>query len=351
MAHVGPVGALRVAVVAALSAVASGVGAAAFADELECGAPWTLASPPTGADLFGVAGDATGGFVAVGRVGTVLVARDGTGWEQVDVGTTADLLGVTAGDGRLVAVGAGGTVVTSDDGVDWIVRPTPTTGRLTGVAWDGSRFVAVGAGGGALFQGVILSSADGATWIDCTPERVSPLLGVTWDGRRFVAVGWIGALAISADGLDWNVRTLGDELQGCWFMLRPSYLYSVAGSGSLLVAVGLVVGDQYPGLGVSLASPDGDAWSCAQTELPPDQFRFRAVAWTGDRFVAAGLGGGVGTSTDGLTWTREASPATPTLLAVAAGPRGLVAVGEGGTVVTRVCPPARTPRRRLQRSP
>jgi len=351
MAYVGRMGALRVAVVAALSAVASGVGAVAFAGELDCAAPWTLASSPTGADLFGVAGDAAGGFVAVGLGGTVLVARDGAGWEQVDAGTTADLLGVTAGDGRLVAVGAGGTVVTSDDGVDWIVRPTPTTGRLTGVAWDGSLFVAVGAGGGALFQGVILSSADGATWTDRTPERVSPLLGVTWDGQRFVAVGWVGALAVSADGLDWDVRTLGDVLQGCWFMLRPSYLYSVAGNGSLLVAVGLVVGDQYPGLGVSLASPDGGAWSCAQTELPPNQFRFRAVAWTGDDFVAVGLGGGIGTSVDGLAWEREESPATPTLLAVAAGRRALVAVGEGGTVVTKVCPPTRTPRRRLERRP
>jgi hypothetical protein len=351
MACVGLVSALRVAVVAALSAAASGVAAGAFGDELECGAPWTLAPSPTSADLYGVAGDAAGVSVAVGRGGTVLVARDGVGWEQVDAGTTADLLGVTVGDGRLVAVGAGGTVVTSDDGVNWTVHPTPTTGRLTGVTWDGSRFVAVGAGGGALFQGVILTSADGAAWSDRTPEGVPPLLGVTWDGQRFVAVGWIGALAISVDGLAWDVRTLGDELQGCWFMLRPSYLYSVAGSGPLLVAVGLVVGDQYPGLGVSLASSDGEAWRCAQTELPPDQFRFRTVTWAGERFVAAGLGGGIGTSVDGLAWVREESPATPTLLALAAGPHGLVAVGEGGAIVTKVCPQARTPRRRLVRRP
>ncbi len=342
---------LALALVAALATLVAGTRVSGGETDVPCTGAWSLVASPGGADLSAVAGDAGGTVVAVGRAGAVVRSGDGEAWVQVESGVTSDLLGVAAGDERFVAVGADGMVATSEDGVNWTPRTVGAAVRLTGVAWNGSLYVAVGAGGGELFHGVVLTSSDGATWSDRTPDRVPPLLGVTWDGRRFVAVGWIGALAISADGLDWNVRTLGDELQGCWFMLRPSYLYSVAGSGSLLVAVGLVVGDQYPGLGVSLASPDGEAWSCAQTELPPNQFRFNAVTWTGTRFVAAGLGGAIGTSVDGLAWEREESPATPTLFAVVAGRHRLVAVGEGGTIVTKQCPPARTPRRRLEQRP
>lgn len=316
-----------------------------------CATAWTVADSQTSADLFGVAAGEDGTFVAVGRGGTLLASADGVSWTPAASGVDADLLGVTGSSGSYLAVGDGGTILASDDGAAWTLREGGSTARLTGVAWSGSSYVAVGAGGGELFQGALLWSPDGVSWSAPVPGQVPPLIGVTWDGRRFAAVGWVGALATSADGMAWEVQTLGEELQGCWFMLRPSYLYSVASSGSLLVAVGLVVGDQYPGLGVSIASADGVAWACRQTELPPDQFRFRAVAWTGDRFVAVGLGGGIGESRDGLAWTRLEGPATPTLLAVAAGPVRQVAVGEGGTILTRDCAPPRSPRRRLERLP
>lgn len=317
------------------------------ASTLTVAGEWRPVRAPVESTLHGVAAGNGGWFVAVGEDGVVLSSTDGLTWRAIDAGTNATLRGVAAGSPGLVAVGDDGVILTSPDGAAWQQRPSGTTGRLNGVAWTGDRFVAVGAAGGEVLAGLILTSADGAVWDDRTPPGLRPLYGVAGNKGHALAVGWTGMTAESHDGVTWVPGSLGDVLQGCWFMLRPSFLYAVAVLDRRWVAVGLVVGDQYPGTGISLAREDVGRWSCAVTELPPLQFQFRAVAVTERSYIAVGLGG-IAESQDGLTWDSHGVEESPHLHGVAIGPRRWVAVGERGSIVVRDCP-ARRPLRRVVR--
>lgn len=318
-----------------------------IASSQRCSGPWELASASVAAGLHSVAAGNDGSFVAVGEDGVVLSSTDGLTWHAIDAGTNVTLRGVAAGSPGLVAVGDDGVILTSPDGVAWQQRPSGTTGRLNAVAWIGDRFVAVGAAAGEVLAGLILTSADGATWENRTPAGLRPLYGVAGDTGHALAVGWTGMTAESHDGVTWVPGSLGDVLQGCWFMLRPSFLYAVAVLDRRWIAVGLVVGDQYPGTGISLAREEDARWSCSVTELPPQQFQFRAVAVTETSYTAVGLGG-TAESHDGLTWESQWVAESPHLHGVAIGPRRWVAVGERGSIVVRDCP-ARRPVRRVVR--
>jgi len=296
---------------------------------------WRPAPSPVAATLLAVAASPHGGFVAVGEGGVIVTSDDGERWRAVASPTLATLRGVACGSPGWVAVGDEGIVLTSLDGETWVRRDSGTTGRLNAVAWAGRRYLAVGAAAGEVLAGVILASEDGRTWSDHTPANVRPLYGVAGDGWQALAVGWTGALAESPDGVIWSASSLGEVLQGCWFMLRPSFLYAVAGRAGRWVAVGLVVGDQYPGAGVSLARQRGaERWSCSVTQLPPLEYQFRAVAATPTSFVAAGLGG-IAESRDGLTWEPQLAVPSPRLSGLAVGPSRWVAVGEQGAILVR----------------
>lgn len=280
----------------------------------------------------------------------MLVSDDGLAWQLVETGIPHDLRGVAAGSAGFVAVGDGGLTAASGDGRAWRATAHPAAARLNAVAWTGGRWVAVGAAAGSPLAGIILTSDDALHWQERTPPGIPPLYGVTGAGGRALAVGWTGAVAESADGLSWQAGSLGELLQQCWFMLRPSYLFAAAAGVRGWVAVGLVVGDQYPGAGVSLARPPGGEWSCTVTELPPLQFQFRAVTATPPGFLAAGRGG-IAVSADGRSWQPEWVAPTPSLAGVAAGPHRWVAVGEGGSILGREAPVARTVRRVVRPAP
>lgn len=318
-----------------------------LASAQRCPDHWVRANTPGTATLLAVAEGNDGAFVTVGEGGTILASADGVSWNARDSGTGLTLRGVAGGSRGFVAVGDGGVILSSPDGEAWSARTSGTTGRLNAVTWTGERFVAVGAAGGEVLAGLILVSVDGRTWSDRTPAGVRPLYGVAANGAQAMAVGWTGAVAESPDGLTWFASSLGDVLQGCWFMLRPSFLYAVAGSQHRWVTVGLVVGDQYPGSGVSLARHGGAGWSCSVTELPPLQFKFRGVAATTSSYIAAGLGG-IAESRDGLTWEPQWVAASPHLYGIAVGRLRSVAVGDHGCILVRDCP-ARRPVRRVVR--
>lgn len=311
---------------------------------------WSPLPSPVSVPLHAVAAAGHGGFVAVGEGGTLLTSTDGRTWMDTPSPTSATLRGVAAGGTGYVAVGDGGVVLASIDGTAWVSGESRTTGRLNAVAWTGTYYVAVGAAPKALLSGLILTSTDGLLWTDRTPADVRPLYGVAGRDGHALAVGWTGAIAESPDGVAWTSSSLGSVMHQCWFMLRPSYLFAAALRPGRRVAVGLVVGDQYPGAGVALAQGEDRQWRCVITELPPLQFQFRAVAATPTGLVAVGLGG-IAESNDGLTWTSQWTAPTPTLLGVAAGPRHWVAVGEGGSLLIRDAPPLRPPRRLLRSSP
>ncbi len=309
--------------------------------------PWQAVATPVTTPLYAVTATPGGGFVAVGEGGVVLTSHDGRHWTRRDTPTVATLRGVAASAAALVAVGDGGVVLTSRDGQEWHLRASGTTGRLNAVSWTGGRFVAVGASGSEYLIGLILTSEDGQLWRDRTPADVRPLYGVAAHAGRVLAVGWTGQVAESMDGERFISSSLGEVMQQCWFMLRPSFLYGVAASPERWVTVGLVVGDQYPGAGVALTQRRREPWRCTVTQLPPLEFQFRAVAAAGATFVAVGVGG-IAESPDGLSWYPQWVAAAPLLHAVAIGARNWAAVGDGGSIFLRDAPP-RHPSRRVVR--
>jgi hypothetical protein len=142
--------------------------------------------------------------------------------------------------------------------------------------------------------------------------------GVAWTGTRLVAVGTSGTVLSSPDGATWTAHPTGTTAQ----------LTGVAGSPGLVAAV------MY-GSATVLTSPDLVDWT-PRDAGPTAASGLWSVAWTGSQFVAAGIGGAVVTSPDGLAWTGRASGTPYTLAGVTGGGPRLVAVGGIGGLVGQV---------------
>lgn len=335
-----PASALRLSSVAAL-AVASLAQA-----EQHCGAVWQLVPSAAESHLLAVA-PIPRGWVAVGEGGTVLFSSNGERWELISVPTTAALRGVAWGNGTLVVVGDEGLILVGPNPFSLSPAPQRVGRRLNAVAWGGGFFVAAGAASENVLAGVLARSSDGLHWEDVSPPGLLPVYGVAGSEQGFQAVGWNGSWEASADGSGWTVDSLAGLMHACTFMLRPSFLFAVAASPELTVTTGLVVGDQYPGVGVALSRQSGSPWTCTITEMPPYPFRFYSLARSEEGFVGAGLGG-VASSQDGRHWQPELNLPGVFFYGVAAQGETWVTVGEKGLIAVRTCHEERRPRRVLR---
>ncbi len=272
-----------------------------------CGSVGSLPDSGVGNDLLAVA-SIPEGWVAVGQGGVILFSPNGERWELASVPTTAPLRGVAWGEDTLVVVGDEGLVLVGSSPFSLSQLPQAVGRRLNAVAWGGGFFVAGGAAGENLLAGVLVRSPD---------------------------------------GFRWEAENLAGLMHQCTFMLRPSFLFAVAVCPERTVSAGLVVGDQYPGVGVVLSREGEAPWQCTITEMPPHPFRFYAVARNERGFVAAGLGG-VASSEDGRHWHPELELPGVFLYGLASKGDTWVAVGEGGRVAVRSCQEFRHPRRSLR---
>ncbi len=311
-----------------------------------CGSVGSLPDSGVGNDLLAVA-SIPEGWVAVGQGGVILFSPNGERWELASVPTTAPLRGVAWGEDTLVVVGDEGLVLVGSSPFSLSQLPQAVGRRLNAVAWGGGFFVAGGAAGENLLAGVLVRSPDGFRWEDVSPPGLLPVYGVAAGEGGFQAVGWNGSWEKSADGAHWRVENLAGLMHQCTFMLRPSFLFAVAVCPERTVSAGLVVGDQYPGVGVVLSREGEAPWQCTITEMPPHPFRFYAVARNERGFVAAGLGG-VASSEDGRHWYPELELPGVFLYGLASKGDTWVAVGEGGRVAVRSCQEFRHPRRSLR---
>lgn len=159
-------------------------------------------------------------------------------------------------------------------------------------------------------------------------------------GPGLVAVGTISvaghdsvAFWSSPDGLSWT-RVPSDPV----FLDSTAGRLAQRGNELVLDAFSCVPGGTYCSTSKPFVSVAGNAWHAA-TGINSD-WSYEAVVAGGPGFVAAGTAqdvldhptGVVATSADGLTWS-EASPAGmagATIGGLAAGPTGLVAVGQMG---------------------
>ena len=333
------------------------------------------------------------GLVAVGTEASesglnaaVWTSPDGISWSRVPHDETVfggegnhSITSVTAGGPGLVAVGTeavendvDGAVWTSPDGIDWSRVPHDEAvfggegdQSITSVTAGGPGLVAVGTDGPVKNSDVaVWTSTDGVTWSRVPHDEAvfggggnQSITSVTAGGPGLVAVGTDAshddgdpAVWTSPDGITWsrvpNEAVFGGEDRELMGADRQ-VMESVTPGGPGLVAVGFEGSFSNSDAAV-WTSPDGITWS----RVPHDDAVFGgrfsqtmvSVAAGGPGLVAVGWDGpssefklrhaAVWTSPDGVIWSRVpddevlGADGDQSMLAVTAGGPGLVAVGQ-----------------------
>lgn len=269
-------------------------------------------------------------------------AREGIGFD------------VDGNDSLLVAVGAAGaqpSVWISGDGENWAradsVPPLPdgTAGYLVDVTRTRLGFVAVGwssaGAGGSGESPLVWVSADGRIWSDGVLQAApgTRLVAVTSGTDQTATVG------ISQGGvLAWTSSDGGRQWEPGGVPANASAVGALAWKGDRFVAAGTT--SAAPASPAFWTSIDGVEWIAASGEFGTGSVTKLAVGEVG--LVAVGNDGSdraaVWLSEDGLAWSRAAAPATAGLIAVAHGPDELVATTSqaGTSTIWRSMDDART---------
>jgi hypothetical protein len=262
---------------------------------------WRAQSVDGGAAVLNDAVWGGGLYAAVGSGGAILTSPNGVDWTSRESSASADLFDAAWNGRRFVAVGDG-VILSSDDGRVWTYRSNANSGRLTSVAWGAGIFITVGSAPGRS-GGLVMTSPDGIFWTDLDISAPEPSAIDFAGGYFFLATD--EALLRSADGRSWDV-----------VLSRSSgAMRAVAESNGRFVAVG----DD-----LACISGDGAVWRCQANQ---NGFSHDVIA-ARDRFFAASHA--VYSSLDGLHWTL--SLAEGAVWGLASSKRGLVAVGDRGTI-------------------
>jgi hypothetical protein len=270
-------------------------------------------------------------FVAVGQ--QVLTASDGSNWVKhtpglvYGIGTNYGLLSIAWGNRTWVTVGSaqrpGGTgsfavILTSSNLVSWVPQSAPQgisreIGILNDIVYADGKFVAIGEGyDGQLRQlfGAIIISADGVHWTEQRSGSSDTWLSkIIYEKGTFLAMGSHGAMVTSSNAADWSPSESGMRFMG-----------GLAFGNGTYVALGSE--------GVLLSS-DGLTWSNRSPSIGTMQ-----VTFGNDVFVAAGGGGQIRTSPDGIKWTKRNSGTVLDIWDVAFGNGKFVGVGTGVLLVS-----------------
>lgn len=247
-------------------------------------------------------------FIAAGMGGSVMRSSDGATWTGVnDTNAPLGVTGLAQSPTALVAVGGekadSSTAVAPiqrslDGGTTWsVVSPAGWTGSIyfSDVVWNGDQGQFVAFGGSSPSPsgtaGVTATSPDGLTWtLHSNSQTISRAI---WSGAQFVAEG-VAALQTSPDGVNWTDATS-----------------TTPGSASTRAAV--ATGAQIVATTTAdtiIESPDGIAWNTVYTSPTPSgsaaPLSLGCIAWNGSIYVVCSENGFV-TSTDGITWTYQAS--------------------------------------------
>jgi hypothetical protein len=322
---------------------------------------WNVRNSGTSADLSGVA-FGNGMFVAVGGTtnAEILTSPDAVKWTRQTSQLTNSLKAVAFGTNVFVAVGDQGAILVSTNGVSWNKRPTGLQKTLRAVTCGTSArgtqlFVTVGDGGS------MFTSPDGLAWALQNSSVLFDLYCVAAaqyyddDPVLFIAAGAEGTAISSLGGSSWSpfviptsedVYASAAEGRGGVYGAKISgfvgnagaYLYcgeidptawrtQASNTGNTLR--GLVQRD-----GQFIAVGDHGTIRCGRVFLrrnSPVVANFNAVTWGNGRYVAAGDGGTLASSVDGITWSSTVV-SNQNFLSVSYGANRFVAVGEGLSV-------------------
>lgn len=189
-----------------------------------------------------------------------------------------------------VAVGYGQRRAHSFDGITWQMQELRPDGGddddlFRGLTWGGGGFVAVGGSS----VGLTAVSLDGIAWTPGGSARAW-IGDVAWNGSVLVAAGGNGVRVRSTDGGATWIDDAG---------YQAIHYRSVASGGGVVVAVGHTYGGV--SVGVITSTADGVTWN----ERRSAGAVFGTVTYGAGRFVAAGEGGLIATSSDGAVWTDQ----------------------------------------------
>ena len=301
---------------------------------------------------------------------------------------------ITFGNGIFVAVaidGDGSRVMTSPDGITWTLRTPAALLRWKSITFGGGQFVAVKSSG---VGKSVMTSPDGITWTLQSNSPETDWWSITYGGGLFVAVAPSGdrnRVMTSPDGVTWTGRAAPLVQRGSPVSAQQGSWRGVAYGNGLFVAVS----DEDE----VMTSPDGETWTVKRDGINDDSWEdivfgnglFVAVSQGGNAMKSSntvvwevsatssgystsisygdgyfvgvtqdvasdGLGGFLSqsdqifTSTNGLNWTRIASPIGRSWSAVTFGAGRFVAVASDGignrvmrSGVVAVTPPASDP--------
>lgn len=211
--------------------------------------------------------------------------------------------------------------------VPWTVGTQLSSNALNSVAFNNSNFVAVGDAATVFTAPHSYTSVGGVTaWTQVTNLPIASgtnLSSVLYDGSEFVILGGDGSITLSGDLVNWSARTA--------ITAAPQMNALAYAPGPIYIAVG-----DNGAIYRNTSSGITGAWTQITSGTGED---LNGVSFVNGQFIAVGANGTLLTSTDGVTWTAQASNTNNSLRSVAYGiPIGgvgtYVAVGDAGTIVS-----------------
>lgn len=220
----------------------------------------------------------------------------------------------------------------------WTVSTLPASAVWSGIAYGGGWFITVGGN-----SDIARSSDGGKTW-SAVSSNVSDASAITYANGKFVVVGYNSAAYSTDNGATWTAAASFPN--GQWHSVcygggkfvavnsaADKAMYS--SDGNVWTEISLPVGGGWLGIahgnGRFVATTMGKiAYSDNLTEWTTVQVGYdmwRAVTFSGEKFVMVGSGGNSAYSTNGEGWTVSAVLDRLDLKSVAYGNGNFIAVG------------------------
>ena len=336
---------------------------------------WTTRTSTFGTTKIGAVAYGDGLWVAGGDAGEMRTSTDAITWTTVNSQFSVDnniysiAYGLDPfGTGLWVAVGGGGsppipfssgTITTSYDGITWVTQPNIFGSEtVTSVAFSGDNiWIAVGD------RGTLKFSFNAVYWYNQTSGfGTSSIRAVAFGNNLWVAAGDAGTLVTStAAGIsagttvnriarlntDGTLDTTFNDNIGAGASSEVN-VASTQADGKVLIGGKFVSGPSFFTTTNADISGVDDAFNGTYTLLPPTspntisyyaniESFIQTVAFGNNLWVAGGASGQIRTSTNGTTWTAQASTFGTTVIRSVAFANGLwVAGGESGQLRTSI---------------
>jgi hypothetical protein len=232
------------------------------------------------------------GLVAVGDSGTILSSKEGESWTRESSGTQENLYALDYRNGFFVTAGTNGALLTSTGDGIWVQRTSGTPNDLKALVSTDTLFLVVGD------SGTLLTSPDGVTWtLGDVKTSLGLRLAVVLRGKYTVystnefsqEKGYHKATLESSDGVTWSIS----EIESSQALPRGfEYLKAIEGKNEgKLFGIFLWPSIQPYEERIRVSYDSGVTWD--DFSVTPVAFFGRALAWTGERIVMVGIGGGV----------------------------------------------------------